>query len=136
MRNALPYGDLEGVPDEDLEWFIRTDLGVEPDQCFFKKCRVALAELAQFVTSPLEDYLLDGNETAYVRAVAIADCYEEGGDEALPPIVGWRNAEGWHMLDGFKRCAGANHAGLADLPAYEVVRAGGAEPSWAHERMS
>lgn len=120
--NERSYSEIELHGDEDLEWLIEFDLNCKAAECVFIPLRVALPELAHATTSPLEDYLIDGSEGAYERALEFAEIYSESGPDALPPIVFWRGAERLHLLDGYKRLAGASAAGLTELPAYEARR--------------
>jgi len=123
LGQEFAYAELEHAPDEDLEFFLRSDLQLEPAKCRFRLCELPLTEVGGAITTDLEAYLIDDNETAYHKALAMVDLYEDGGREALPPIVFWRDdGRVCHMLDGYKRLAAAHHVRFSTLRAYELIR--------------
>lgn len=129
LRADVPYGQLENRGDEFLEDELRR-LRLEPAETRYRLLRLPLTELRGAICAP-EDYLSDGDEEGYEKAVAMREALESGRE--LPPIVlvygddystrvGYGEPMGrWVVVDGFHRLCAHGAAGSEAVLAYQLV---------------
>jgi len=122
-ESVVSYQELEMAGDEELDFFIKEDTGMSPNNCIFISGHVQISTMRyQSAAESPEDFLSDGNEAGYEKIMEMIELYEDQGKDALPPIVYWVDEAGNNkILDGRCRLLAARFSGQNELPSYHLI---------------
>jgi hypothetical protein len=106
----IPYREIELFGDPDLEHGLR-HLGLEPAATAYR--------LVEIPVGAIDTTRGMANWTWTPRS--IIEAMKRG--QELPPIVVFRTASGWNLIDGVNRSYAAWQLGIATIRAYELIQA-------------
>lgn len=116
----IPYADLPLAGDEDLERQLDARYGGGHHLFFFRRIEIPLEALAPRLIGDIEDYLdLEDGQRRRAIAAAYRDAYLTGADDPAPAVVVCE--DGWDLLDGHHRAAGARAAGRLSIEAFDLL---------------
>lgn len=115
----IPYADLPAAGDEDLERQLDARYGGALDLYHFRLIELPLRLIGAELIGDLDAYLTEPDGPArHTIARSYRDAYLAGDDPAAIVVV---EEDGWQVLDGFHRGAGARAAGRNSVAAYELL---------------
>jgi hypothetical protein len=105
----IPYRGIELFGDPDLEHGLR-HMGLEPEETAYRLLEIPIEDIGEIRSI--------GSWTWTSRLVI--EAMKQGHE--LPPIVVFRTAVGWNLIDGVNRSYAAWHLRLTTIRAYELIQ--------------
>lgn len=115
----VAYRLLPDAGDEDLERQLDARYGARPDLYRFRLVDLPLSLIAHQLVGDIAAYAEQEDGPRRMRlAESYRDAYLAGED---PPAIVVVDEEGFQILDGFHRAAGAQAAGRSHLAAWDLL---------------
>jgi hypothetical protein len=105
----IPYRRIELFGDPDLEHGLR-HMGLEPVETAYRLLEIPIEDIGE--TRSMASWT--GTSRQVIEAM------KQG--HKFPPIVVFRTAVGWNLIDGVNRSYSAWHLGLTAIRAYELIQ--------------
>jgi hypothetical protein len=105
----IPYRRIELFGDPDLEHGLR-HMGLEPAETAYRLLEI-----------PIEDIGETRSMASWTgTSLLVIEAMKQGHE--FPPIVIFRTALGWTLIDGVNRSYAAWHLGVTTIRAYELIQ--------------
>ena len=105
----IPYWRIELFGDPDLEHGLR-HMGLEPEETAYRLLEIPIDDIGE--TRSMASWTWTSR--------LVIEAMKQGSE--FPPIVVFRKAVGWNLIDGVNRSYAAWHLGLTTIRAYELIQ--------------